>query len=98
MKKELTNEQKNAWSYLNGAVKGIKTIKKGCGEIKPLNGLDIFQMSHLLDWCKLLEMPYERVDWAGNVHCESNWDEVFFVYKGIRFFELVEKEIKNEGE
>lgn len=51
-----------------------------------------FQMHNLITWCELLDMPYQRVDWEANQSCNSNWDEVFFIYDGIKFFELVEKE------
>lgn len=101
MRKELTNEQKNAWSWLNSVVKAIKTINKGCGKIYSLQKIDVFQVHPLIDWCELLEIPYKRVDWDGNEACESDWDEVYFVYKGIRFFELVskvDKETENAGE
>ena len=54
-------------------------------------------MHNLISWCELLDMSYQRVDWEGNKACNSNYDEVSFIYEGIKFFELVEKENYDEG-
>lgn len=62
------------------------------GEIEVLSPIMKFQMHNLAEWCKLLGKKYKKEDWDGNELCDSNWDIIYFEYKGVQFFELVEKE------
>lgn len=39
-----------------------------------------------------LNLDLVRSDWEGNKLCNSDWDELHFVYKGYKFFKLVPKE------
>ena len=55
-----------------------------------------FQMTNLAEWCKRLGKKYKREDWDGNEQCGSNWDIIYFKYQGVEFFELVDKENKDE--
>lgn len=41
---------------------------------------------------KALNRGLVRSDWIGNKTCNSNWDELHFVYNGYKFFQLVPKE------
>ena len=41
---------------------------------------------------KSLNRGLVRSDWIGNKTCNSNWDELHFVYNGYKFFQLVPKE------
>lgn len=89
-------EKSDAVKFLDRLVKSYKLRDK---KFKSLEDLDIkilanrpiIQMSGLEKWCALLNMPYNREDWQGNIHCDTNWDMIWFVYKGVQFFELVEK-------
>ena len=66
------------------------------GEIEVLNPSMNFQMKNLAEWCKLLGKKYKKEDWDGNELCDSNWDIISFEYKGVLFFELVDKENEDE--
>ena len=100
-----TQEQakKDAWAYLNALVKAYRLSRKtfaslNAAGIKILsnqleNGYIRIQMYGLKQWCELLEMPYFGTDWDGNKSCGSNYDEIYFIYKGCKFFDLVEKEV-----
>ena len=66
------------------------------GEIKVLGPIMKFQMTNLAEWCKRLGKKYKREDWDGNEQCGSNWDIIYFKYQGVEFFELVDKENKDE--
>lgn len=92
----IEQQKKDAWSFLNCQVKAQNLARKRFKSIKRTYNLDVMDkanvlMSGLIQWCKLLDMEYYRVDWEGNEHCKSNWDMVYFDYKGYRFFELLPK-------
>lgn len=90
--------KKDAWSMLNILVKAEKLKRKRYSSLGDIHVLDIkhsrgdVHMSHILDWCELLGMPYIREDWDGNEQCNSNWDIVYFEYHDVEFFGLVTKE------
>ena len=87
--------RKDAYSLLNNLIKAEKLERKkfkSLGEIEIIGLKSEIQVWKLIQWCELLEMPYNREDWGGNKSCGSNWDIVYFTYKGFTFFELVEKE------
>ena len=88
----MTTKQKEAYKLLNSYVKAKKFLNKKLDKIRTLDTDMKVQMRNLIEWCELLEISYNRIDWDGNTSCGSNWDEVFFDYKGCHFFELVEKE------
>lgn len=99
-----TPEMKDAVAFLNCQIRAQKLMRKKFANLTKAGirvlGLDHrndIHMSGFINWCKLLGMPYTRADWDGNEQCESNWDIVYFDFKGYRFFELVDKEIANEG-
>lgn len=66
------------------------------GDIRVISPIMKFQMVNLAEWCKLLGKKYKKEDWNGNEQCGSNWDIIYFEYKGVLFFELVEKENEDE--
>lgn len=49
------------------------------------------QMRGIFKLAKLLGVDTEEVEWSGNEGCHANYMEVYFVYKGIKFFELIDK-------
>lgn len=97
-----TEEQrkKDAIAFLNCQVKAQTLLRKKFNSIPDifiLSGKKVVQMCGIIEWCELLDMQYVREDWDGNEHCHSNWDVVYFDFKGIRFFELVDKIDKGEN-
>lgn len=97
MKKE-RSDKNDAFAFLNGLVTAKKLMSKKFTSLEtegihvsipdPADGIMI---RNLEKFCALLEMPYQRVDWDGNEHCRTSWDKIFFVHKGIEFYELVDK-------
>lgn len=98
-KKKLTKEEqmvKDAWEFVNCQVNAIKQRGK---KFTSLVGEDIgiykndkeVHMHGLIRLSELVSIPYNRTDWSGNETCETNHDEVYFLYKGVRFFQLVDK-------
>lgn len=85
----------DAQKLLNCLVKSQKLMRK---EFNSLSGIkviglrDDIQLLSLASWCELLNIQYTRTDWDGNEYCETNWDIIYFWYKGFKFFELVAKE------
>lgn len=98
-KKKLTKEEqlvKDAWEFVNCQVNAIKQRGK---KFTSLVGEDIgiyvnpkeVHMHGLIRLSELIGIPYIRVDWSGNKVCEDNYDEVYFIYKGVKFFQLEDK-------
>lgn len=100
-----TMEQKraDAWKFVNCHVKANKLAEKKFSSLED-SGIctlrsDInrhVQMHGIIELCYLIDMPFLREDWDGNKYCDSNWDIIWFEYRGVRFFELVDKEEKND--
>lgn len=102
-KKKLTKEEqmvKDAWEFVNCQVTASKLQNK---RFTSLLGDDYKQCIYriyapkevhtnaLIRLSELTGIPYKRVDWKGNESCETDYDEVYFIYKGVRFFALVDK-------
>ena len=66
--------------------------------IKRLNSPVTIQVYNLKKLCDILDLDYKREDWDGNEMCNSNWDKLWFVYKNVEFFDLIEKEKENHDE
>lgn len=93
--------EKDAWEFVKGVVKAQKLMRKQFGALENAHihilGLkDSIQITNLEYLCKLLHFAHVREDWAGNEGTNANYDIVYFIYKGYKFFELVEKENSNE--
>ena len=89
-------EKSDAVKFLDRLIKSYKLRNnkfKSLGDlyIRVLGNRPVIQMCGLAKWCTLLNMPYNREDWNGNEQCNTDWDMIWFVYKGVQFFELVEK-------
>ena len=96
----MNNPVNDAHAFLNELVKSQKLLNKVYTSLEGVKVLSVnnsIHMTNLAHWCELLDMPYIREDWDGNEHCHSNWDVVYFDFKGIRFFELVDKIDKGEN-
>ena len=94
----MSNKEK-AKKYLDNLVKATEYINKTLelSEEKELFILNPRKEHHLNDiplFSELVDIPYTRVDWDGNEHCQTNHDELYFIYKGVRFFQLADKEEK----
>ena len=91
----MNNPVNDAHAFLNELVKSQKLLKK---VYTSLDGVTVLfprpevQMTNIIHWCELLDMPYIKEDWDGNTACSSNYDIIYFIFKGITFFELVDKE------
>lgn len=102
-KKKLTKEEqmvKDAWEFVNCQVAAIKLQNKQFTSLWDDNYENrIYRLSDnkevhtnaLIRLSELTGIPYNRVDWEGNKSCETNHDEVYFIYKGVKFFALVDK-------
>ncbi len=104
--KTLTEQEqliKDAWSFLNIHVKAFKLAQKKFVDLKNVGiyrlgitgNYDEFPLVHTSNVALLAELTghtISRIDWSGNEQCNSNYDEIYFYYKGVRFFELAEKE------
>lgn len=94
-----------AYSWLNMQIKANKMRNKRLAISEDVNiymvsgnsDKEIF-IGNLIALTNILGISYYREDWDGNAHCETNHDIVYFYYRNYKFFELVSKEIKNEGE
>lgn len=98
MKKE-RNDKNDACAFLNGLVTAQKLIRKkfeslASRKIYVVHPESAIMMNNLEEWCNLLDQEYGRVDWDGNAHCKTNWDKIFFKYKGFEFYELVDKVVQ----
>lgn len=96
----MTKEEKrlydDAMAFLNMQVKAIKMMNKKfetlVGEnISRLNKPETVQLYNILKLCEIANLPFTRRDWDGNETCNSDWDEVYFTYKGIKFYGLEDK-------
>ena len=102
-KKKLTKEEqmvKDAWEFVNCQVTASKLQNKRFTSLLPddydqriykIYTPKEVHVSGLICLSKLIGIPYIRVDWEGNKQCETNHDEVYFIYKGVKFFQLVDK-------
>ena len=102
-KKKLTKEEqmvKDAWEFINCQVTASKLQTKHFTSLWSDNYKQcIYRISSakevhtnaLIRLSELTGIPYNRVDWKGNESCETNYDEVYFIYKGVRFFALIDK-------
>ena len=91
------DEQKkqDALAFLNCQVKAQKMMRKtfeSLGDVSPLGLYKDIHVYNLIHLCDILEVPYIRENWDGNKQCNSNWDIVYFYYKGYKFYSLVDKE------
>lgn len=86
----------NAMSFINCQIKGRKMIKKTFDglDVQALSISNKIHIAGLRTLCNIVNFQYSRDDWDGNTTCNSDWDIVYFDYKGFRFFELVGKEDK----
>ncbi len=96
--------EKDAWEFVKSIVKAEKLKRKQFGTLENVHinilGLrNEIQMTNLPYLCKLLNFAYIREDWDGNEDCDTNYDILYFMYKGFKFFELEERrnyaEVKN---
>ena len=100
-KRKLTKEEqivKDAWEFVNCQVNSIKQRDK---KFRSLNddedSIGIYpqdknvHMHGLIRLSELTNISYNRISWSGNAACETDYDEVYFIYKGVRFFQLVDK-------
>ena len=95
----MNNPVNDAHAFLNELVKSQKLlgkVYKSLDGVKVLSVNNSVQLVNLAHWCELLDMPYIKEDWDGNAVCNSNDDIIYFVFKGITFFELIDKEETNE--
>lgn len=102
-KKKLTKEEqmvKDAWEFVNCQVTASKLqTKRFTSLLSDDYKQRIYRISDskevhtnaLIRLSELTGIPYNRVDWVGNKSCETNYDEVYFIYKGVKFFALVDK-------
>lgn len=95
MKKE-RNDKNDACAFLNGLVTAQKLLRKRFESLEAkriyvVHPGNTIMISNLAEWCNLLDQEYGRVDWDGNEQCDTNWDKIFFNYKGFEFYELVDK-------
>lgn len=96
-KKKLTKEEqmvKDAWEFINCQVNAIKQRDKKFTSLADIGCYNHDKKVHLhglLKLSALTNIPYSRIEWDGNDVCNSQYDEVFFIYKGVRFFELADK-------
>lgn len=100
-KKNLTPDdsshlEEDAWEFIKSVVKAEKIKRKQFGtlenvHIRMLDLKDDVHITNLPYLCKLLNFSYIREDWDGNEHCNSNYDILYFMYKGFKFFELEER-------
>ena len=93
--------EKDAWEFIKGVVKAEKLKRKQFGTLESVHirMLDLKSEVHITNLpylCKLLNFAYIREDWEGNEHCNSNYDILYFIYKGFKFFELEER--RNDAE
>lgn len=99
---DVNHLEKDAWEFIKSIVKAQKLMRKQFGTIENahihLLGLsNRIQITNLEYLCKLLHFNYVREDWDGNEVCDSDNDIIYFMYKGYKFFELVDKEKSDEG-
>ena len=100
----MTEEQKtrardDAFKFLNTQVKAHNMIKKTYESLPQVHTISVPKSIHvygLLTLMDVIDLPFVREDWEGNIDCESNWDIVYLMYKGYRFYDLVEKEDERE--
>lgn len=52
-------------------------------------------ISGLIKLAEIIGFPWVRVIWDGNVQCGTNHDEVYFEYRGYKFFQLVDHGERN---
>lgn len=102
-KRKLTKEEqivKDAWEFVNCQVTALKLQNKRFTSLLPddydqriykLYTPKEVHINALIRLSELIGIPYNRIDWDGNKSCETNNDEVYFIYKGVRFFQLVDK-------
>ena len=89
-----------AAKLLNDYADAAKTLQAGfakydigCLELVNSYGEVQIQMYRLAKWCELLGIEYIREDWDGNKICNTCRDIIYFHYCGIKFYELVDKEV-----
>ncbi len=97
----MTAEEKrlydDAMAFINMQVKAVKMMHKDfktlqVANIGRLNKPESVQIFNIIKLCEIVNLPFTRRDWEGNATCNSDWDEVYFIYKGIKFFGLEDKE------
>lgn len=95
----------DAIRFVNTVVKAKKMMLKHYQSLEDVNiygvGLGSYswvsddatqvQMHGIIKLAKLLGIDTKEVEWSGNEVCQSNHLEVYFIYKGIKFFELMDK-------
>ncbi len=85
----------NAFAWLNKQIKADRMMKKSFHEEVSNITPSSFKQIHISGLIKVSEItgiPYKRIGWDGNEHCKTNHDEVFFYYKGYKFFQLIDKD------
>lgn len=98
-----TQEQlvKDAWEFVRVCAKAKKMEYKEFALLKDEDikrfkdkpEIHIFGLPRL---CELLNIEYAREDWDGNKVCKTNHDIIYFMYHGIKFFQLTDKETEDE--
>lgn len=98
----MTTEEKrfyeDAWTFINMQVKAAKMMNKKFDTLQTEDIINLsapvkkIQMYNIIKLCKIANIPTIRQDWAGNASCSTDYDEVYFIYKGIKFFGLEDKE------
>jgi len=81
-----------AHDLLEDYVSAYRSMCNRLGDIHIMSPKPEFQVSNLQKWAELLDIEVIIEDWVGNEHCKTDWNEAYFIYDGIRFCQLIEKE------
>lgn len=92
----------DAYKFLNCQIKANKILKKrfnSLGDVHTaVNCSEIQLVGDISKLCEVIDEEVIREDWDYNEHCNTNYDIIYFAYRGYRFFELVDKVDKVDKE
>lgn len=94
----------DALRFVNTVVKAKKMLLKqyesleeehifaiGCGGGWITDNNKEVHIAGLIKLANLIGVDVQEANWSGNDSCNTNHIEISFIYKGIKFFELVDK-------
>lgn len=86
-------EMDNAYKWLNMQIKAEKMRRKSFESITVADTFHekAIQITNLEKLAKILDIEINREDWCGNDNYDTNWDYIYFLYHGYKFFELTDK-------